>query len=55
VRVLVDRQVADGVVAWVEGAMGSDRKVTALKTLQVGRQGLGPPGQRREGRSNSDL
>ena len=28
-------EVIDGVVNWVEGAMAKDRKVTALKTLQV--------------------
>ena len=27
--------VIDAVVQWVEGAMAKDRKVTALKTLQV--------------------
>ena len=32
-----DQQTAviDAVVQWVEGAMAKDRKVTALKTLQV--------------------
>lgn len=28
--------VVDAVVAWVDGAIAKDRKVTALKTLQVG-------------------
>ena len=27
--------VIDAVVQWVEGAMAKDRKITALKTLQV--------------------
>ena len=30
-------EVIDGIVQWVEAAMAKDRKVTALKTLQVGK------------------